>query len=520
MNREYFKKYLNQEESLPVLYLQYIKEITNENILFYTLSDLDYDFKLSVTWIVLTQSNLFILNENEKKIIDLEVVGKITQQSGKVANCFSLLDKDEKLLEYFWFGQRQNILLAQLKYLLEQKIKGEVLILDRSADELYASGTLKPLLKKQSGKDTGKRKVVWRLLGYIKPYRKELYIGGLGAVGMTIVSLLPAYISGRLIDDIIRPYQDGKISSDEALKIGWLVIGALASSYALKEVFVWVRLKKMSIMGEKIARDLRAELYNHLQTLEMDFFSEKQTGSIISRVSSDTDRIWDFVAFGIVEVSISIIMLTGLSLVLIGMDPMLGMIMTIPVPIMIFAIYKHGQKMQNLFLKCWRKWSELTGVLSDTIPGIQVVKSFNQEEREKKRFGAKNDAALDVFVGVHHSWTKFWPLLMLSIQVVMLSVWIFAMPRLMSVEESVQHLSAGTFVAFLLYMTMFSGPIEIIGQMARMMNRATSSAYRIFEILDTPSSLKKTGNEAVNKFCNCCLSSPTRTNKAYHYKTY
>jgi ATP-binding cassette subfamily B protein len=79
-------------------------------------------------------------------------------------------------------------------------------------------------------------------------------------------------------------------------------------------------------------------------------------------------------------------------------------------------------------------------------------------------------------------WTAFWPLLMLGVQGTTVLVWALAVPRLLGDGAS---LSTGTFVAFLLYTTMFISPIEIIGQMARTMNRATSSAHRVFEVLDT-----------------------------------
>ena len=222
----------------------------------------------------------------------------------------------------------------------------------------------------------------------------------------------------------------------------------------------------------------------------MDFFSTKHTGTIISRVSSDTDRIWDFVAFGVVEVSIAILTMLGLSAVLISLDWQLGLMMTVPVPIIIWAIYQHGEKMKRMFIRCWRKWSELTAVVGDTVPGIQVVKSFNQERKEIKRFNQKNQAALDEFNEVHEAWTKFWPGLFLIVHAIMVIVWAMAVPRLLSVSDEAGYMSAGTFVSFLLYMTMFTQPIEVIGQMARMLNRASSRAYRVFEILDTKPSLK------------------------------
>ncbi len=124
----------------------------------------------------------------------------------------------------------------------------------------------------------------------------------------------------------------------------------------------------------------------------------------------------------------------------------------------------------------------MTDVLSDTIPGIRVVKAFNQEQREIARFGERNEAVTAEFNRIHASWTTFWPLLMLGVHAMTVAVWVFAVPRLLGTGT---HLPVGTFVSFLLYTTMFVGPIDVIGQMARTINRATTSAHRVFEVLDT-----------------------------------
>jgi ATP-binding cassette subfamily B protein len=176
-------------------------------------------------------------------------------------------------------------------------------------------------------------------------------------------------------------------------------------------------------------------------------------------------------------------MLLGLGAVLISLDLRLGLIMTLPVPILCVAIHLHGERLNQLFLRAWRKWSQLTDLLSDTIPGIRVVKAFNQETRENERFGGRNYDCTDEFNRIHASWTTFWPALMMSVQLVMILVWVLAIPRLLG--GATPTLSTGTFVSFLLYMTMFLEPVEIIGRVSRMMNRATSSAHRVFEILDT-----------------------------------
>jgi ATP-binding cassette subfamily B protein len=242
----------------------------------------------------------------------------------------------------------------------------------------------------------------------------------------------------------------------------------------------------MAELGEFVARDLRDRVYAHLQGLSMSFFGRKKVGSLITRVSSDTDRLWEFLAFGVVEVSLSAVMLLGLSGILIYLDFRLGLVISAPVPLLCYAIYRNGESMETLFLRAFRKWSRLTDVLSDTIPGMRVVKAFNQEGKELTRFEERNRDVVGEFNRIHAVWTSFWPRLTFGIQLTLLGVWCAALPRLLGHDSVLgPHLSTGTFVSFLLYMTMFVQPIETVGQVARMLHRATSSAQRVFEVLDT-----------------------------------
>ena len=302
------------------------------------------------------------------------------------------------------------------------------------------------------------------------------------ATVITLVSLVPPYLAGHLLDRVVRPAQAGTLSLARASTIAWIAVAAMALVYLVRQTAAHVRLRLMSILGEWVARDLRSELYEHIQRLSLSFFSRKRTGSLITRVSADTDRLWEFLAFGVVDVSLSLVMLAGLSVVLLTLDWRLGLVMTLPVPLFCWLIYRHGENISRLFIRAWRKWSRVTDVLSDTIPGIRVVKAFNQEHREIERFDERNQDVTAEFNRIHASWTTFWPLLMLGVHTMTVMVWVFAVPRLLG---SGPALPVGTFVSFLLYTTMFIAPIEVIGQMARTINRATTSAHRVFEVLDT-----------------------------------
>ncbi len=101
------------------------------------------------------------------------------------------------------------------------------------------------------------------------------------------------------------------------------------------------------------------------------------------------------------------IQLIGLAIVLTHMDLQLGLVMTIPVPFLCLWTYFHGKRMNTLFLRAWRKWSRVTDVVSDTIPGMKVVKAFHQEDRERERFDHRNYDVTDEFIRIHAVWTAF-----------------------------------------------------------------------------------------------------------------
>ncbi len=454
----------------------------------YALADLDQSLRLTETWVALGPRHLAVARraseEWEIRSVERRLIQAVREAPGLSANTLTILGTpDEPALALVRYTHRQRRAFENIRFVLEEQLEGSAReIPGMDADRVYAESIARPIREAQalvSGRQTA---VIRRLLGYLKPYRRQLTLGMTAATVITLVSLIPPYLAGTLIDRVVRPAQAGTLPLSRAITIAWLAVTAMAAVYLVKQAAAYVRLRLMAILGEWVARDLRAELYEHIQRLSLAFFSRKRTGSLITRVSADTDRLWDFLAFGVVDVSLSLVMLIGLGTVLLTLDWRLGLVMTLPVPVLCWLIYRHGENISRLFIRAWRKWSRVTDVLSDTIPGIRVVKAFNQEQREIGRFGERNEDVTAEFNRIHASWTTFWPLLVLGVHAMTITVWVFAVPRLLG---SGAHLPVGTFVSFLLYTTMFLAPIDVIGQMARTINRATTSAHRVFEVLDT-----------------------------------
>jgi ATP-binding cassette, subfamily B, bacterial len=495
-DRDILARYTEQATELPAsLRLAAVGTSGQHLLVSYALADLDEQLALSSTWVVLSTYELIVAKPradgtHELRRVPGHALKKLELTTGlschvlRVFGCEAEHGARTPLVE-LRFTHRQRRSMEGIAFLLEQMIKG-VTLEPRDADALYAQSVAEPIREAQALVSTRKLTVVWRLLSYLKPYKKRVISGMSAATLVTLLALVPPFLTGHLVDSVIGPVQDGQLQGRDVASLAWLAVLGIAAVQVVSKLCVWLRLRLLAVLGELVARDLRDQLFSHLQRLSMSFYSRRKTGSLITRVSSDTDRLWEFLAFGVVEVTLALVSLVGLSAVLIYLDWRLGLVMAAPVPLMCLAIHRHGNGMNRLFTRAFRKWSRLTDVLSDTIPGMRVVKAFHQESREKQRFGARNADAVNEFNRIHAVWTGFWPSLMLALEATVLCVWVLALPRLLGTSHAFgPPLTLGRFVSFLLYTTMFVHPVETMGQVARIMHRATSSAHRVFEVLDT-----------------------------------
>lgn len=489
-NRRLLERYTDQPDVLPdAIRRKAESEWGNQPVQLYAMGDLDASLKLAQIWFLVGQDNCAIVRETNGELdftsFPRAKIKDVRETAGLSCTQLSLrAEPGEPSLAVLRYSQRQRQTFSAIIFVLKQQLEGRV-VTPTDADEAYADAMAGPIRKARSNKDNTKAAVVWRLLSYLKPYRVRFGLGVLAALALTAVALVPPYLTKNLLDGYVWPFSRGDITKDAAMNGAWWLLGILVTMVLARLGFVWLRLRFLTTVGEEVARDLRDDLYDHLHKLSVSYFSEHQTGSIISRVSSDTDRIWDFIAFGVAELMLSLLMIFGLSAMLLFLDWQLGLILILPLPIVFYLIYLMGSKLHAVFIRIWQKWSNMTAVLSDTIPGMRVVKAFNQEDQERSRFFKRNRDVAEEANLIHKTWTTIWPLIFFMLEVMTLLVWFFALPRLFGDAGAAQTMQPGLFVSFLLYMGMFIGPIDQIGMITRMINRSLSSAHRVFEILDT-----------------------------------
>jgi len=325
-DQEIISRYIGQPARLPTeLRARIEREWGNQPVQLYALADLDHGLRLHESWVALGPRHVAVARPAGEGAWNVHSVERtriraVQESPGLSANALLLLGvPDDPPLAVVRYTQRQRGAFENIRFVLDEALEGRA-VEPTDPDHVYADAVARPVRDAQALVAGRQSAVILRLLRYLTRYRRELTIGLSAAAVVTLASLVPPYLAGYLIDDVVRKANAGTMARGAAATIAWIAVGAMAALYVLRQIAAHVRLRLMSVIGEWVARDLRAELYEHIQHLSLSFFSRKKTGSLITRVTSDTDRLWDFVAFGVVDVSLSRVMLRGPRVVLLTLD--------------------------------------------------------------------------------------------------------------------------------------------------------------------------------------------------------
>ncbi len=328
------------------------------------------------------------------------------------------------------------------------------------------------------------RTILWRLLEVAKPYRMHLW----GALALTLVqaslSVLPGVLNKHIIDEAIASK-----SADIPQRLHALALwgGAFAIAIVLGEIVGGGRAAILTVVGTSVARDLRHRVYEHLHQLSLRFFAKRRSGSLITRVTNDTDRLWDFIVFGSVDVVRDVLMISVTIFIMMFMNWRLALIALSPLPIIATVTWWRGRKMHGNFQRLWTYWSRMSAVVGDAMGGIKVVKAFAGEDREIKRFDARSNQYTEKEQEVNFMWVTLQPVVSGIMRMSMLLIWMVG--GWLVIKHPSPANSIGTLFAFTFFVGMFFGPINALANSARMVTRAASSAQRVFEVIDTPPEL-------------------------------
>ena len=335
---------------------------------------------------------------------------------------------------------------------------------------------------------------MWSLLAYAKRYWPRLTVGVLAAFCTRFARLIPPIVVAAAIDRVVLgPGEPGLLASVGVLPA--VSISGSAARLALLERLVFIAVlaylvRSLARFGsryllqataQKIQRDLRNDTYDHLQHLSMDFFTNHQTGGMMSILNSDINRLERFLNTEFRQLIRVVATVGGIGIVLWFYSPKLALIALAPVPVIGIASGYFLSWIEPRYQSIRETVARLNTRLENNLGGAAVIKTFDRYAFERGRVGAQSQAYHDEKIAALRLRRAFFAALRLLTGVVFVLVLYVGGADI--VNESPGALSAGTFALFFLLLRRLYSPMRRVGKSANKYQLAKSSAERVFGLL-------------------------------------
>ena len=310
-----------------------------------------------------------------------------------------------------------------------------------------------------------------RIVTYMLKYPGQAAMTATFTILATVLSLLPPKITQYIIDDVLIP------------RSGVEKLGLFVMALATVRLIMWagdIGTRYFSRrLGFRAIADLRNDLYEQFQILPLRFYDRRRIGSLISRMTNDSDRLEAYMLDDMPYVLSNTLTFFGILGMLFLTSWELTLLICIPIPLIVYAGSRIWARMMRYWNSWGAKWSRLYSQLNESITGIRVVKAFAQEDRESKQFDENNNAVRDVSVVGERNWFVFFTVTNFLMSCGVFMVWYYGGRQVLQ-----ERLTLGELMLFVSYMWMMYQPLRWFGDCYNFMMRAFAGAKRIFEVID------------------------------------
>lgn len=316
-----------------------------------------------------------------------------------------------------------------------------------------------------------------RLLGYLKPYRKQFLLAYL--------SMLFASLLNLVVPQII------KVAIDQGLATGYAMALFAAGGLILVVAFI----RGLASFGQhfygewlshRASYDLRNHFYLSIQNLPFAFHDRTQTGDLMSRATGDITETERFVGIGLMDLSATLILLLGVMAAMFIENIQLALLMLLPMLVLVAAALRFGNVVRPSFKAIQEQMGVLATTMQESLTGIQVVKAFAREPYELQKFDRENDLWFEKRYKVINLWANNWPFFTFTLALAIFLLLWFGGPWVQSGQITV-----GSLFAMISYILMLNGPVQRLGFLVNLAATAGASASRVFEIIDTPNDIQE-----------------------------
>jgi len=311
---------------------------------------------------------------------------------------------------------------------------------------------------------------VLRLLAQLKPHWPYAVGFVLLITSVSILDSFFTFLSKRIIDEgIVAGNRDVLI--EIATLYGGLIL--------LQALFVCGFISMTGILGEKVRLDLRRTMFNHLQNLSLSYYNKTPVGWVISRVTSDTDRVAELITWGMLDIVWGIANISTAVYFMMYINWRLGLIVLTIIPVIVFVAIQFKKRIIVEFRTVRKINSKITGSFNEMITGVRVVKALRREEASLGEFGLLSGEMYRA--GYRAAWLS--ALFLPAVQIISA----FAVGSIVwygGLQAEIGMLTIGGIQAFVSYVTFMIWPIEELARVYASMQQAIASGERIFSLID------------------------------------
>jgi len=317
-----------------------------------------------------------------------------------------------------------------------------------------------------------KKHIIQKLFAYIKPEMPILMISVVISVLTTALALVPPYLTGTLVDSILP---------NKKLHLLYMVSIGLVVVHIVRFGLGALRGHMLRISGDKIIKSLKKDVYEKSQYLPMRFYDKTSTGAVINRINGDTSTIQSFMLRITQEVVVQFFKLVGIIVIMLILNPKLTLFSLFPVPIVVIGARIFGKKIKPFYRRIWKRSSGVSSVLTDTLPGIRVIKSFTNEKNSTDVFGGAVEEWYKTDISASKILNLFPAIVNCVISCGTVIIWAYGGSLVIGGSAA---LSPGLLVTFISYASMFYEPVNFFANLSDSYQHALAAAERVMDILD------------------------------------
>lgn len=322
-----------------------------------------------------------------------------------------------------------------------------------------------------------------KFLSYYKPYLGLFCADMVCAIIVSAITLAIPLLIRYITKNLLEPNTSDALS--QIYSVGAVMLGLIVI-YAACHAFIDY---KGHMMGALMERDMRNELFEHFQKLSFNFYDEHRTGQLMTRISNDSFDLAELYHHGPEDLVISFLNFIGAFIILISINFKLAIIALLFLPIMGLYGYYFSKKMHIALRKSKDRIGDINAQVEDTLSGIRVVKSFTNEEIERKKFTYENNRFVDSRKDGYKNEAYFYDGLITLTQLMTITVVIFGAASIVK-----GSLDLADLLTFLLYIVILIEPIQRLGNFTRLYQEGVTGFERIMEILEVEPDIKDAPN--------------------------